>query len=151
MSKCSWLRRQRTAPKHNFGRDAVRQEGRFALAANARECRKVHRISAERQMDWLRRGGHRGAQRAVGEVRRNAAVVFQQTRLKRGSATAHERLLGTHKREPMHDQRKLVGALSAQNILLYTQLLKWYLEHGLKITEVHRTLTLFRKRSSRGS
>ena len=95
VSKWSWLRRQRTAPKHNFGRDAVRQEGSCALAANARERRKVHRISAERQIDWLRRGGHRGAQRAVGEVRRNAAVVFQQNRLKRGSATAHERLLGT--------------------------------------------------------
>lgn len=59
--------------------------------------------------------------------------------------------LALSKREPMHDQRKLVGALSVQNILLYTQLLKWYLEHGLKITAVHRTLTLFRKRSSRGS
>ena len=40
----------------------------------------------------------------------------------------------------MHDQRKLVGALSAQKNVLYAPLLKWYLEHGLKTTAVHGTI-----------
>lgn len=40
----------------------------------------------------------------------------------------------------MYNQRKLVAALSAQKILLYAPLLKWYLEHGLKIIVVHRTI-----------
>ena len=75
MSKSSGLRRQRIVPKHKVGRDTLRQGGRCALAANAMERWKVRRSSGGRQIVWLRRGGHQGAQRAVGEVRRNAAVV----------------------------------------------------------------------------
>ena len=48
--------------------------------------------------------------------------------------------LAHSKRKP--DQRKLVGALSAQKILLNVPLLKWYLYHSLKITTVHRLLTV---------
>lgn len=44
------------------------------------------------------------------------------------------------KLKPMYNQRKLVAARSTQKILLYAPLLKWYLEHGLKITVVHRTI-----------
>ena len=47
--------------------------------------------------------------------------------------------LAHSKRKPMHDQRKLVGALSTQKILLDVPLLKWYLYHGLNITTVNRT------------
>lgn len=46
--------------------------------------------------------------------------------------------LAHSKRKP--DQRKLVGALSAQKILLHLPLLKWYLYQSLKITTVHRTI-----------
>ena len=48
--------------------------------------------------------------------------------------------LAKNKRKPMYDQQKLVGALSAEKILLYVPLLKWYLDQGLKITAVHRTI-----------
>ena len=48
--------------------------------------------------------------------------------------------LAKSKRKPMYDQQKLVGALSAEKILLYAPLLKWYLDQGLKITAVHRTI-----------
>ena len=48
--------------------------------------------------------------------------------------------LAKSKRKPMYEQQKLVGALSAEKILLYAPLLKWYLEQGLKITAVHRTI-----------
>ena len=37
-------------------------------------------------------------------------------------------------------QRKLVGALSAQKILLYTPMLRWYLDHGLKVTACYRKI-----------
>ena len=40
----------------------------------------------------------------------------------------------------MHNQPNLVGALSAETILLYAPLLKWYLDHGLKIRAVYRTV-----------
>ena len=36
--------------------------------------------------------------------------------------------------------KKLVGALSAQNLLLYAPLLKWYVKHGAKIMAVYRTI-----------
>ena len=38
------------------------------------------------------------------------------------------------------DGRKLVGAMSAQRILLYAPLLKWYINHGAEITKVYRTI-----------
>lgn len=44
------------------------------------------------------------------------------------------------KHRPMHDQQKLVGTLSAQKILWYVPLLKWYLYHALKITVIHQTI-----------
>ena len=40
----------------------------------------------------------------------------------------------------MHNQLKLVGALSTQKIVLYAPLLKLYLNHRLKITAVHRPI-----------
>ena len=42
--------------------------------------------------------------------------------------------------KPMHDQQKVVDTLSAQKILLYPPLLKWLLDHALKITAMHRTI-----------
>ena len=38
------------------------------------------------------------------------------------------------------NQKKLLGALSAEKILLYAPLLKWYVEHGLVITAVYRSI-----------
>jgi len=38
------------------------------------------------------------------------------------------------------DGRKLVGALSAQRILLYAPLLLWYVNHGAVVTKVSRTI-----------
>ena len=38
------------------------------------------------------------------------------------------------------DMQKLVAALSAEKILLYAPLLRWYVDHGAVITRVHRTI-----------
>ena len=38
------------------------------------------------------------------------------------------------------DGRKLVGAMSAQKMLVYAPLLLWYINHGAEITKVHRTI-----------
>ena len=43
-------------------------------------------------------------------------------------------------RVAMPDQEKLLGVLKAKKVLLYAPVLKWYYEHGLKITAVHRTI-----------
>ena len=38
------------------------------------------------------------------------------------------------------DGKKLVGALSAEKMLVYALLLRWYVDHGAVITAVHRTI-----------
>ena len=38
------------------------------------------------------------------------------------------------------DRKKLVGALSAEKLLVYAPLLRWYVEHGAVINAVHRTI-----------
>ncbi|XP_057294628.1 uncharacterized protein LOC130623157 [Hydractinia symbiolongicarpus] len=44
-------------------------------------------------------------------------------------ATGRKRISGT---------RKLLGLMKAEKILLYTSVLKWYLDHGLKVTAFHQ-------------
>ena len=46
-------------------------------------------------------------------------------------------------RAALPDQKKLLGVLKAQKVLLYAPLLKWYHEHGLEITAIHRTIDYF--------
>ena len=38
------------------------------MGANAKERRKLNRSSAERQMVWIRLGGHQGAKRVMDEM-----------------------------------------------------------------------------------
>ena len=51
----------------------------------------------------------------------------------------HDSLLHS-KRKRFPEQQKLLGVLSAKKILLYAPLLQWYLNNGLKITAVYRTI-----------
>ena len=44
------------------------------------------------------------------------------------------------------DQKKLLGVLSAKKMLIYALLLQWYLNRGLKITAVYRTINYMRKK-----
>jgi hypothetical protein len=42
---------------------------------------------------------------------------------------------------PVKKSRKLIGSMKGDKILLYTPLLKWYLEHGLEITKFYQAIT----------
>ena len=44
------------------------------------------------------------------------------------------------------DQKKLLGVLKAKKVLLYAPLLKWYIDHGLKVTAVYRTIDYIPKK-----
>ena len=44
-------------------------------------------------------------------------------------------------RKTLPEAKKLLGVLQAKKILLYTPLLKWYLEHGLKVTGIYKYLS----------
>ena len=43
-------------------------------------------------------------------------------------------------RKTLKDTKKLLGVTKAKKILLYTPLLKWYLNHGLEVTAVYKIL-----------
>ena len=54
--------------------------------------------------------------------------------------------LAKSNRVAMPDQKKLLGVLKAEKVLLYAPLLKWYYEHGLEITAVHQTIDYIPKK-----
>ena len=49
-------------------------------------------------------------------------------------------------RTAMPNQKKLLGVLKAKKILLYMPLLKWYIEHGRKVTALYRTIDYMPRR-----
>lgn len=64
-----------------------------------------------------------------------------------GNAEIPFESLGTHMQEHIieHDlskcsRRLLVGVMKAKQILLATPLLKWYLDHGMKVNKVHQVI-----------
>ena len=44
-------------------------------------------------------------------------------------------------RKKIKNNKKLLGVMKAEKILLYSPLLKWYLNHGLQVTEIHRYIS----------
>ena len=39
------------------------------------------------------------------------------------------------------NNKKLLGVMKTEKILLYSPLLKWYLNHGLQVTKIHRYIS----------
>ena len=44
-------------------------------------------------------------------------------------------------RKKIKNNKKLLGVMKAEKILIYSQLLKWYLNHGLQVTKIHRYIS----------
>ena len=44
-------------------------------------------------------------------------------------------------RKMIKNNKKLLGVMKAEKILLYLPLLKWYLNHGLQVTKIHRYIS----------
>ena len=44
-------------------------------------------------------------------------------------------------RKKIKNIKKLLGVMKAEKILLYSPLLKWYLNHGLQVTKIHRYIS----------
>ena len=44
-------------------------------------------------------------------------------------------------REKIKNNKKLLGVMKAEKILLYSPLLKWYLNHGLQVTKIHKYIS----------
>jgi len=51
---------------------------------------------------------------------------------------------------PVKKSRKLIGSMKGDKILLYTPLLKWYLDHGLEITKFYQAITYTPKQCFKG-
>ena len=44
-------------------------------------------------------------------------------------------------RKMIKNNKKLLGVMKAEKILLYSPLLKWYLNHGLQVTKIHKYIS----------
>ena len=44
-------------------------------------------------------------------------------------------------RKKVKNNKKLLGVMKAEKILLYSPLLKWYLNHGLQVTKIHKYIS----------
>ena len=44
-------------------------------------------------------------------------------------------------RKKIKNNKKLLGVMKTEKILLYSPLLKWYLNHGLQVTKIHRYIS----------
>ena len=44
-------------------------------------------------------------------------------------------------RKKIKNNKKLLGVMKAEKILLYSPLLKWFLNHGLQVTKIHRYIS----------
>ena len=44
-------------------------------------------------------------------------------------------------RKKIKNNKKLLGVMKAEKILLYSPLLKWYLSHGLQVTKIHKYIS----------
>ena len=44
-------------------------------------------------------------------------------------------------RKKIKNNKKLLGVMKAEKILLYSPLLKWYLNHGLQVTKIHKYIS----------
>jgi len=55
-------------------------------------------------------------------------------------------LLKTGRGKRSAKDKKLVGALSAEKMLVYTPLLKWYVDHGVVVTRVYREINYKREK-----
>ena len=44
-------------------------------------------------------------------------------------------------RKMIKNNKKLLGVMKAEKILIYSPLLKWYLNHGLQVTKIHRYIS----------
>jgi hypothetical protein len=47
---------------------------------------------------------------------------------------------------PFNKEKQLIGSYFGKEILLYTPLLKWYLQQGLKITKFHCAINIHPRR-----
>lgn len=64
--------------------------------------------------------------------------IFKNVEVSRQDLSEHMRefaVKADHLRKP---QRMLIGSMRAEKILLFSELLKWYMEHGLVVTKVHQ-------------
>ena len=64
--------------------------------------------------------------------------IFKNTVVTRKDIGEHMDSYLTETKQNFPDTRYLVGSMFATKILLITPLLKWYLEHGLKVTKVYQ-------------
>ena len=65
--------------------------------------------------------------------------IFKNTHLCKDNLSEHMQEYAERTGRLNHPQRTLIGSKTGDKILLATALLKWYVDHGLKITKIYRS------------
>ena len=65
--------------------------------------------------------------------------IFKNIEVSRNDIGEHMREFAISTEHLKSPQRMLVGSLRGDKVLLFSELLKWYIEHGLVVTKVYQT------------
>jgi hypothetical protein len=66
--------------------------------------------------------------------------IFKNFELSRDHLSDHMRQFAEKNDHLNRPQRSLIGSMKGDKILLFTDLLRWYLEHGLKVTRIYQII-----------
>jgi hypothetical protein len=66
--------------------------------------------------------------------------IFKNFELTRDHLSDHMRAFAEENDHLKRPQRSLIGSMKGEKILLFTDLLKWYLEHGLVVSRVYQII-----------
>ena len=66
--------------------------------------------------------------------------IFKNVDLSREHLTDHMRNFAEENDHLARPQRSLIGSMRGDKILLFTDLLQWYLEHGLEVTRIYQII-----------
>ncbi len=110
-----------------------------SFTTRIKKIKRIGRGDKTRQVVWICGSRYWDSPTVVSQVRRDAAILSQQSGPLRSCAATHAGLPVKNRQKPGIRQ-KAGGALSAE-MLVYAPLLRWHVGHGAEIKEVHRTST----------
>ena len=135
--ECEWRQLKRTN----------RELQRFIATEVRRTLDKVDVMSTERILSEVRN------ERLFGCVEVDICVpdhlkekfsemcpIFKNTNISRDDIGEYMQSYAEENKIMAQPRRSLIGSLKGEKILLATPLLKWYLEHGLKVTKVYQVI-----------
>ena len=135
--ECEWRQLKRTN----------RELQRFIATEVRRTLDKVEVMSTERILSEVRNERLFGCVEVdihvpphLKEKFTEMCPIFKNTNISREDIGEYMQSYAEENKIMAQPRRSLIGSLKGEKILLATPLLKWYLEHGLKVTKVYQVI-----------